>query len=202
MRRLLVASLNPDKVRELGEALAPAGLEIRGLEVLEDPSEVEETGASFEENARLKAEGYSARTDMTVLADDSGLEVDALGGAPGVRSARYGGPGLDDVARNRLLLEALRDVPEGRRTARFRCVLALARQGRTLASFHGVAEGTILDAPRGAGGFGYDPLFFHPPSGCTFAELSPEEKRRVSHRGQAIAALLDALERGELRLLI
>ena len=133
-----------------------------------------------------------------MLADDSGLEVDALGGAPGVHSARYGGPGLDDAARNRKLLEALVGMKPEQRTARFRCVLALAERGVTLATFDGVIEGWILDAPRGENGFGYDPLFFHPPSGCTTAELSTEQKQRVSHRGQAIAALLNGPFLGEI----
>jgi XTP/dITP diphosphohydrolase len=143
----------------------------------------------------LKAEAYSHRTDLPVLADDSGLEVDALGGAPGVHSARYGGPDLDDASRNAKLLEALRGTPPERRSARFRCALAVARAGSTLATFAGVIEGRILDAPRGTNGFGYDPLFFHPPSGCTTAELTTAAKQRVSHRGRAIAALLAAVHR-------
>ncbi len=200
MKPLLVATKNPGKVREFAEALAVEGFEVCGMERLEDATEVEETGATFEANARLKAEGYSARTDLPVVADDSGLEVDALGGAPGVQSARYGGPGLDDTGRNRKLIDALRDVPPARRTARFRCALALARAGKTLAVFEGVIEGHILDAPRGDNGFGYDPLFFHPESGCTTAELTTAAKQRVSHRGQAIAALLDALQREDSRL--
>jgi XTP/dITP diphosphohydrolase len=201
MKRLLVATLNPGKIRELARALVPAGIEIHGLESLDDTTPVEETGATFEENARFKAEGYSLRTDLPVLADDSGIEVDALGGAPGVESARFGGPDLDDEGRSRLLLERLSGVREpGRRTARFRCVLALARAGRTLATFEGVVEGRIVDQPRGENGFGYDPVFFHPPSGRTTAELSPQEKQAISHRGQAIAALLEALRRADSRL--
>jgi len=200
MMRLLVATKNPGKLREFAAALIPAGLEVCGVDVLDDPTDVEESGATFEENARLKAEAFSLRTDLPVLADDSGLEVDALGGEPGVRSARYGGPGLDDEGRNRKVLRELGGVEPGRRTARFRCVLALARAGHTLATFEGVIEGRILDAPRGENGFGYDPLFFHEPSGCTTAELTTEQKQRVSHRGQAIAAFLAALGRGELTL--
>jgi len=201
MRRLLVATLNPGKVRELAQALIPEGLEVYGLDSLEDSTPVEETGATFEENARLKAEGYSRRTSMPVLADDSGLEVDALDGAPGVQSARYGGPELDDAARNRLLVRELRGITDPRRRgARFRCVLALGHGGITQATFAGVVEGRILDAPRGENGFGYDPLFFHPPSGCTTAELSPAAKQRISHRGQAIAAFLEALRGGDSRL--
>jgi XTP/dITP diphosphohydrolase len=199
-RRLLVATLNPGKVREISAALAPTGFEVHGLETLGDCPEIEETGTTFEENARLKAEGYSRRTELPVLADDSGLEIDALDGAPGVQSARYGGPGLDDAARNRKLLRALEGVDPDRRTARFRCVLALARRGQTFATFEGTIEGRLLDEPRGHNGFGYDPLFFHPPSGCTTAQLTTAEKQRVSHRGQALAAFLEALRRGDPRL--
>jgi len=203
MKRLLVASSSAGKLRELGHALARSGIEVVGLETLPDPTPVEETSRTFEENARLKAEAFSSRTDLPVLADDSGIEVDALGGAPGVESARFGGPGLDDQARNRLLLRRLREAgarePE-QRTARFRCVLAVARAGRILATFDGVVEGRILEEPRGDNGFGYDPLFFHAPSGCTTAELSTAEKQAVSHRGRAIAAFLSALEGGDPRL--
>jgi len=197
-RRILIATRNPGKVREFAQALAPEGFEVIGVDALADSDEVEETGETFAANARLKAEGYSNRTDMLVLADDSGIEVDALDGAPGVQSARYGGPGLDDDGRSRLLLRELEGVPDERRTARFRCVLALARGGKTLATFDGVIEGRINHGPEGQNGFGYDPLFFHPPSGCTTAQLSPAEKQQVSHRGQAIAALLNALHSGDV----
>ena len=200
IRRLLVATLNPGKVREFAAALIPAGIEVQGLDSIEHPPRIEETGATFEANARLKAEGYSRHTEWPVLADDSGLEVDALGGAPGVWSARYGGGGLDDAARNRKLLEALAGVAPDQRGARFRCALAVAWSGETLATFEGVVEGRILDEPRGHNGFGYDPLFFHPESGCTTAELATDAKQRISHRGQAIAALLAALEQGDPRL--
>jgi XTP/dITP diphosphohydrolase len=201
LNKLLIATLNPGKLRELARALRPEGIEVVGLDQLDDMTPVEETGTTFEENARIKAEGYSRRTDLLVLADDSGLEVDALDGAPGVESARYGGPGLDDAGRSRLLLDALKDVPDpARRTARFRCVLAVARAGRTLATFSGVVQGRINEEPRGPNGFGYDPLFFHPPSGCTTAELSPGEKQQISHRGQAIRAFLNALRAGDPRL--
>lgn len=126
---------------------------------------------------------------MRAIADDSGLEVDALGGAPGVRSARYGGPGLDDAGRVARLLDALRDVPDDRRTARFRCVIALVeRDGRERIA-EGVVEGVIVSAPRGTAGFGYDPVFLYPPLGRTFAELTEQEKARASHRGRAVAAL-------------
>lgn len=201
MKKLLVATLNPGKVREFASALIPEGLEVCGLDRLDDMTSIEETGQTFEENARLKAEGYSRRTEMPVLADDSGIEVDALGGAPGVQSARYGGPDMDDEGRNRLLLKEMEKVtdPE-KRSARFRCVLALAKAGKTLAAFDGVIEGRITNEPAGDNGFGYDPIFFHPPSGCTTAQLSTAEKQRVSHRGKAIAAFLEALRAGDSRL--
>ena len=196
-RRILIATRNPGKVREFALALEPQGFEVFGMDALADSGEIEETGNTFEANARLKAEGYSAHTDMLVLADDSGIEVDALDGVPGVESARYGGPELDDEGRTRLLLQELEGVPDERRTARFRCVLALARDGKTFATFDGVIEGRINHAPAGENGFGYDPIFFHPPSGCTTAQLAPAEKQKVSHRGQAIAALLEALSSGD-----
>lgn len=201
MQRILIATGNPGKIRELADALRPTGIEAVGLEQLDDRSEVEETGTTFEANARLKAEQYSLRTDLPVLADDSGIEVDALDGAPGVYSARYGGPGLDDPGRCRYLLEQIAAIEEPeRRGARFRCVLAVARAGRTLATFEGVVEGRLLTEPQGENGFGYDPIFFHPPSGCTTAQLTTAEKQRISHRGQAIEALIEAIRAGDPRL--
>jgi XTP/dITP diphosphohydrolase len=201
LKRIVVATSNPGKVRELALALAPTGLEILGLEALSDPSTIEETGATFEANARLKAESYSLRTKLPVLAEDSGIEVDGLGGAPGVLSARYGGAGLSDADRNLELLEALRDVPRERRTARFRSVIAIGAAGKTLATFEGVVSGLVLEAPRGDHGFGYDPIFFHEEAGC-FGELATSEKERYSHRGRAIRAFVDALRGRDSRLLI
>lgn len=200
MTRVLVATTNPGKLKEFAEALAAEGIDVKGLDSLADRTEVAETESTFEANARLKAEGYSRRTEWVVLAEDSGLEVDAIAGAPGVHSARYGGPSLDDAGRNRKLLDDLRDVREPDRTARFRCALAVAHRGRTLALFAGAVEGRITRQLLGAHGFGYDPLFFHPPSGCTTGELTTEQKRRVSHRGQAIAAFVRALRARDPRL--
>jgi XTP/dITP diphosphohydrolase len=207
--RLLVATLNPGKLREFKEALAPHGIEVVGLEAIEERSwaargfpclgapgarePVEETGATFEENARIKAEAHSRGTGLAVLADDSGLEVDALQGEPGVRSARYGGANLDDAGRCALVLEQLRDVPSAMRRARFRCVLAIARAGKTIALFEGAVEGRILDRPRGENGFGYDPIFFHERARRTFAELTRAEKEALSHRGEAIRRLIEAV---------
>ena len=198
MTTLVVATGNQGKIAELTAALAPSGIKVLGLDALEDQTPVEETGSTFEANARLKAEGYSVRTPHLVVADDSGLEVDALEGGPGVLSARYGSPTLSDPARCKAILKALIDTPDAERTARFRCVIAIARKGMTLSTFDGVVEGTILRELRGKNGFGYDPIFFHPPSGRAFGELSREEKERVSHRGQAIGKLLAAIARGEV----
>ncbi|HEX3681995.1 MAG TPA: RdgB/HAM1 family non-canonical purine NTP pyrophosphatase [Bryobacteraceae bacterium] len=182
---LYACSSNPGKLREF--ALAVASTVIQPLPRLRDIPAPDETGSTFEENARLKAVYYSAFTPELVFADDSGLEVDALAGAPGVHSARYAGPNATDAENNALLLEALANT--ARRSARFVCFLALARQGQVLRIFRGAVDGEILPAPRGAGGFGYDPLFFYPPFGCSFAELAPEQKFAVSHRGNALRAL-------------
>ena len=198
MKILVLATGNPGKVRECAAVLAPAGFTVLSLDALPDATSVEETGVTFEANARLKAEGYSLRTPHLVLADDSGLEVDALGGGPGVLSARYGGPELTDPERCTALLAALAGTPDGKRQARFRCVLALAKGGLTLATFDGVVQGTILREPRGANGFGYDPIFFHAPSGRAFGELTREEKEIVSHRGQALRKFVEALRRKEV----
>lgn len=154
----------------------------------------EETGRTFAANARLKAEFYSQfapDSEAIVVADDSGLEVAALGGEPGVDSALYAGRHGDDAANNALVLERLLGVPADQRHAEFVCVLAVARAGRTLITFEGRAPGVILDAPRGSGGFGYDPLFYSPPAGRTFAELAPADKGRYSHRGAAVRLLAD-----------
>ena len=187
--RLLLATGNAGKVADF-HALAPGG-EWAALADYASLPRVEETGASFEANARLKADHYSRFTPEWVVADDSGLEVEALGGAPGIYSARFAGAHADDTANNRLLLERLRGVPPEARGARFVCVLALARAGKTVATFAGHAPGRILEAERGAQGFGYDPLFYSPAAGRTFAELGPEGKAACSHRGQAARALLE-----------
>lgn len=147
-----------------------------------------EDGANFGENAVIKARHYSARAGLPLFADDSGLVVDALGGAPGVYSARYSGEGATDESNNRLLLENLRGIKE--RTARFVCLIALVQRGRMLGLYAGSVEGEILEEPRGTGGFGYDPLFYYPPFGCTFGEASEERKSEVSHRGQAVRKML------------
>jgi XTP/dITP diphosphohydrolase len=190
MRQLLVATQNQGKLRELRALLAGRPIRLLSLADIGHVPEVEETGTTFLDNAILKAVDYSRHTDALTLADDSGLEVDALGGEPGVLSARYGGPGLDDEGRNRLVLEKLEKVPPEKRGARFVCVLALAQSGEPIETFRGAVEGRIAPAPRGPGGFGYDPIFFYPPKACTFGELLPAEKDVVSHRGAALREFL------------
>lgn len=193
MIRLLCATGNRGKLREF-QAIAAAfsaGISIGLLPGFESIPPCVEDGATFADNASLKARYYGAHTSEPLFADDSGLEVDALGGAPGVISARYSGPGASDQSNNRLLLENLRGVRN--RSARFTCVIALARHDRILGLYTASVEGVILDEPRGAGGFGYDPLFYYPPFGCTFGEATEEQKSEASHRGQAVRKMLAAL---------
>src|SRR6201993_4094232 len=203
MRRVLIATSNPGKLRDFAGAAAVHGIEIAGIPNFSSLPLVVEDGHTFEDNARKKAQEYSRYVaGEIVVADDSGLEVDALHGAPGVHSARYAAdqPHLadentDDEANNARVLRELRKVPREKRTGRFVCVLAAARDGQMLATFRGTAEGVILDAPRGTNGFGYDPLFYFPQIQKTFAELSPEEKAQYSHRGGAFRQFLDWLEK-------
>lgn len=190
---LLVATHNPGKTREIGALLSGCGLALVHLGDRGIRSVFEETGATYEANAAAKARHYAAIAGLTAIADDSGIEVEAFGGQPGILSARYGGEGLDDAGRNRLLLDALRGVPEDRRGARYVAVAAIARPDGALRAFAGVCEGRIAIAPAGGRGFGYDPLFFYPPLGVTFAELPPADKDRVSHRGRAFRALAEFL---------
>jgi len=191
---LLVSTRNAHKIAEIRAILGP-GFAVCDLSSVPDLPEVEETGATFEENAALKAVAASKRFDGWVIADDSGLEVDALDGAPGVQSARYAGKQSDDRANNALLLKNLGDVRGKARAARFRCVIVLAGHGKPIASFSGTVEGTLLHAPKGAGGFGYDPLFVPDGHLKTFAELGPEIKNSLSHRARALAQLQDWLQR-------
>ena len=191
--RILMATTNPGKIAELRELLRADGWEVIGLgDLASPPPPVEETGTTFMENALLKADYYGRATGELTLTDDSGLEVVALEGRPGVYSARYGGEGLTDVERNEQLLAELAGVPEDERDARFVCVLALVGEqaGEVIRkTFTGTCEGRIALTSRGQGGFGYDPVFQDLPSGRSFAELSPEEKLVRSHRGQALAQL-------------
>jgi XTP/dITP diphosphohydrolase len=201
MKRVLVATSNAGKIRDLVGAAAAHEIEIATLPDFVKLSGVIEDGPTFEANARKKAEHYSKFSEgELVIADDSGLEVDALKGAPGVRSARYAADehgrndessNSDDEANNARLLRELHEVPEEFRTGRFVCVIAVARNGHTLATFHGKAEGIILRAPRGRNGFGYDPLFFFSQIEKAFAELTAEEKAKYSHRGAAFRQFLD-----------
>ena len=198
MLRILIATSNPGKLRDLAGAAAPLGIEIESVPNFSSLPTVVEDGPTFEANASKKAEFYSlCAPGEIVLADDSGLEVDALGGSPGVQSARYAadqphlvGNNTDDQANNARLIRELRKIPPEKRTGRFLCVIAVARDGRTLAIFRGQAEGVILDSPRGSNGFGYDPLFYFPPIQKTFAELPTEEKAHYSHRGDAFRQFL------------
>ncbi|AEB11137.1 XTP/dITP diphosphatase [Marinithermus hydrothermalis] len=192
--RVLIATSNPGKFQELRQGLEPLGWACVSL--LDYPLKMpKEEGATFEDNALLKAAFAAKETGLAALADDSGLEVDALDGEPGVYSARYGGK-TTDTERNIYLLERLRGVPPEQRTARFVCVLALAYPDGHVETYRGEVEGRILEAPRGSGGFGYDPLFYLPEAGRTFAEMPPEEKARYSHRGRALRALIEAYKDG------
>jgi XTP/dITP diphosphohydrolase len=210
MRRILIATSNAGKLRDFAGAAARLGVEIAGVPDFSSLPTVVEDGLTFEANACKKADAYSRYVPgEIVVADDSGLEIDALNGAPGVHSARYAAPELlnqepheadantDDEANNARVLRELKGVASAARTGRFVCVLAAARDGKTLATFRGSAEGIILDAPRGRNGFGYDPLFYFPQIGKTFAELSAEEKSEHSHRGAAFRRFLDWYERRE-----
>jgi XTP/dITP diphosphohydrolase len=198
MKKILIATSNPGKLRDFAGAAAAHDVEIAAIPNLAALPAVVEDGLTFEENARKKAEQYSLGVPgEIVLADDSGLEVDALNGSPGVHSARYAAEephkadeNTDDDANNARVLRELNGVPAEKRTGRFVCVIAAARNGQTLATFRGVAEGVILDHLRGTGGFGYDPMFYFPEIRKTFAELTPREKANYSHRGAAFRKFL------------
>ena len=188
--RLFCATTNPGKLREFRLALADA-FEVETVPGLSSIPVCEETGATFEENAIQKALYYSKYCNSPVFVDDSGLEVNALGGAPGVYSARYAGEGATDEANNRLLLERMKGIAD--RTTRFVCVVALAESGKLIRTFRAAVEGQLTEEPRGTNGFGYDPLFFYAPFGCTFGVAPLERKMQVSHRAQALAMLKASL---------
>ncbi len=192
MNKMVAGTRNAGKVLEIRQALAELPFEVSGIPD-EGLADVEETGVTFSENAILKARYYAQHTGEFCLADDSGLEVDALGGAPGVYSARYSGEGATDAANNRKLLLALQDVPPEKRTARFRSVLALAGPDGSLLLADGTCEGVILTEPKGDGGFGYDPLFWMPDQQKTLAEMTVQEKNAISHRGNALKVLKQKL---------
>ena len=191
MTRLFCATGNKGKLREFRLAAGLAPVEIELLPGYREIPPCEENGATFDENAIIKARHYGPYAPGLRFADDSGLEVDALDGAPGVRSARFSGPSATDESNNRLLLDKLSGVEP--RTARFVCSIAVVEGDAVRGVYRGSVEGTILDAPRGPGGFGYDPLFYYPPFGLTFGEAGEEEKFSVSHRGQAMRAMLRGL---------
>jgi len=192
--QIVLASNNPGKVRELNQLLAEQHIQVVPQAEHGVP-EVDETGLSFVENAILKARNAALHSGLPAIADDSGIEVDALGGAPGIYSARYAGPGASDRANLERLLEDLRGIPEAERRARFQCLMVYMRHAEdpTPLICQGTWEGHILPEPRGENGFGYDPVFFVPEQGCSAAELPAEVKNRLSHRGQALRKLLAAL---------
>lgn len=192
--KLVVATRNAGKLKEIRRLLATADVEVLGLASIADAPEVEEDGATFEANAIKKAVTLAQFCGCPTLADDSGLAVDVLDGAPGVHSARYAGPMADDEANNRKLLAALADVPPERRTAAFHCAMALATPDGRSRTCDGLVRGRILEAPRGEGGFGYDPLFLVAEYGRTMAELPLDIKNRISHRGQALRRMLPLLQ--------
>ncbi len=194
-RSILVATQNDGKVREYADILNNLEVSWFGLDTVGLSLNVEETGKTFEENAIIKAMAYANASGMLTLADDSGLEVDILKGAPGVQTARYGGINLSSQERYQLLLKAMEDVPMDKRTARFRCVVALASSDGLLGTAAGSCEGLIALKPVGSGGFGYDPIFFLPDKGLTMAQLSPAEKHRISHRGRALAGIAPLLRK-------
>jgi XTP/dITP diphosphohydrolase len=197
LKELLIATRNAHKMQELALILTGVPLVLRSLADEGIRGVVEETGASYAENASLKATAYARLGGMLSLADDSGLEVDCLGGEPGLRSARYAGESASNQDRIAKLLGSLSGVPWERRKARFVCVIAIAGPDGTPALFEGTCEGIITLAPKGEGGFGYDPVFYRPEFGCTMAELPEEVKNRVSHRARAAQAAIPFLrERG------
>ena len=194
MTKLLVATHNQGKVVEFAEMLQDLAIEWLSLDDVGVTQDVEETGSTFRENGVLKAKTYAAETGLLTLADDSGLEVDALGGAPGVYTARYGGAGLTAVQRYQKLLADIKNIPDPQRTARFRCVIVLAGpDGTILGESEGVCEGRIAQVPVGDNGFGYDPVFYLPQFNQTMAQIPASQKHQISHRGLAVQAILPRL---------
>lgn len=193
MKRILIATHNEGKLREFSALFARTPLELVSLSEIGVDANVDETGATYGENASLKAATYARLSGLPSLADDSGLEVEGLKGEPGPRSARYAGEEVDDAGRIAFLLKKLNNIPRAGWKARFRCVMALARPGGLVELFEGRCEGIITDQPRGASGFGYDPVFYIPEVKRTMAELSFDEKNLVSHRGRACEKVLAAL---------
>lgn len=193
-KTMIIATKNSGKAKEFEALFAKNGYRIKTLESFPELKEVEETGDTFAENALLKAETISKELNTIVLADDSGLKVDALGGQPGIYSARYAGIEKDDAKNNAKLLSELSELPKDERTAQFHCTLALADPGRDSLVIEGELKGLISAIPRGENGFGYDPLFYVPQLGKTMAELSQAEKNKISHRAEALKKLENQLE--------
>lgn len=191
---IFLASTNSGKLREFAGAARGLSVDVRELPGMDRIIPCVEDGSTFEENARKKALYYAAATEEMVFADDSGISLDALGGAPGVHSARFAGPSASDAENNRKMIQELVRLPGAWRTARYICVIALARGQNVLTTVEGRVDGIIVNEPKGNGGFGYDPYFYYPPLQRTFAELTPEEKFEVSHRGHAFRKLLAWLE--------
>ncbi|GAC1388940.1 MAG: RdgB/HAM1 family non-canonical purine NTP pyrophosphatase [Ktedonobacteraceae bacterium] len=194
MRSLLLATTNPHKIEEYRAIFADLPFQLLSLSDIHLDMDVEETGTTFRQNAKLKALAYAHASGILSLADDSGIEIDALGGEPGVYSARFLGPDVSYEERFRVILERLHGLPITQRTARFHCVITIAEPSGYHRSVEGVIEGIIADAPRGEHGFGYDPIFLVPELGKTTAELPPEEKHRISHRGRAALLACTLLE--------
>ncbi|MBQ6713634.1 MAG: XTP/dITP diphosphatase [Selenomonadales bacterium] len=192
MKRIVLATKNKGKIKEMRELLAPMNIEVLSLADFSPVDDAEENGATFAENAMLKARYYFAHTGTLCLADDSGLEVDALGGRPGVYSARYSGEDATDAANNAKVLREMEGIEKDKRTARFRCAMALVGEGIELTT-DGTCEGALLTEERGQGGFGYDPIFYVPKFDRTLAEMSSEEKNSISHRGAAVRKMADLI---------
>ncbi len=193
--KLVIATANKNKIHEIRHKFSGInGLDLLTLEDFSDPPVVIEDGATFHENARKKAWAIASFTGLTSMADDSGLEIDALGGRPGVRSARFGGEDASDTDRNRMILEEMRGIPEDKRNARFVCVIAIALPGGECHFAAGTCEGMIADSMKGAHGFGYDPIFYLPEIGKTMAELTIDEKNKISHRAIALDKARELLQ--------
>ncbi|PVE93600.1 XTP/dITP diphosphatase [Priestia megaterium] len=195
MREIIIATKNAGKVKDFETLFSPKGFKVKSLLDFSEIEDVEETGVTFADNATLKAEAISSALNKPVIADDSGLAIDALNGEPGVYSARYAGESKDDNANIEKVLQKLNDVPFEKRTARFHCALAIAVPGKRTEIVEGTCEGHILEEKRGENGFGYDPIFFVEKWRCSMAELSKEQKNQISHRANALkklAPLIDA----------
>lgn len=195
MKRVIVATKNKGKLKEIKGILREFDFEILSMEEAGASEDIEETGQTFEENAIIKATGIQKLTGAMVIADDSGLEVDALNGAPGIFSARYSGEHANDLKNNQKLLDELKEVPDRDRTARFVCAIAVALGENKVFTVRGTVDGVIGHAPAGENGFGYDPLFYLAQYGKTMAQLTPEEKNKISHRGMALVKMVNELRK-------